>query len=183
MSQQFLSIKELCFISVFVAMIIGVSLLPPIPLLGGVPITLQTFIIPLAGAVLGAKKGGLAALVYVLIGAIGLPVFSGFTGGIGRIFGVTGGFILSFPLMAFVIGAGADKNNKIWLALALVAGYFINLFVGMVQFAFVAGVGLQQAFMIAVAPFIVIEVAKMIVVFIVSLSVRKILTKSGLSVI
>jgi len=172
-SKQFLSAQEMCFISVFVAMIIGVALLPPIPLLGGVPVTLQTFVISLAGAVLGAKKGALAALVYVLLGAIGLPIFSGYVGGLGVVFGATGGFILSFPVMAFLVGLGADSKNKIWLAVGLVAGCFVNLFAGMFQFAFVMGVSLQQALVVAVAPFVIVEIGKMIVVFIVSGYLRR----------
>ena len=54
-----------------------------IPLPGGVPLTLQTFAVSLAGILLGSKKGFISILVYVLMGAIGLPVFSGFSGGIG----------------------------------------------------------------------------------------------------
>ena len=69
-----------------------------IPLPGGVPLTLQTFAVSLAGILLGSKKGFISILVYVLMGAIGLPVFSGFSAGIGAIVGPTGGFILSFPI-------------------------------------------------------------------------------------
>lgn len=169
--------RDLCFIGVFVAMIIGVSQIPPIPLPGGVPITLQTFIIPLAGAVLGAKKGAIAAFIFILLGAIGLPVFHGFSGGIGHILGPTGGFIFSFPLMAFVVGFGADRWHKIWLALGLIVGVVVNLGLGMLWFSFVMEVSLQAAFFAAVAPFVIIELGKMVGVFVVSLSLREVLKR------
>lgn len=85
-----------------------------IPMPAGVPLTLQTFAISLAGIILGSKRGFVSILVYVLIGTIGLPVFSGFSGGIGTIVGPTGGFILSFPIMSFIIGLVCKKtDNKI----------------------------------------------------------------------
>ena len=177
-SKKILSTRNICFIGVFTAMIIVVSQLPPIPLAGGVPITLQTFIIPLSGAVLGAKLGALAALTYVLLGVVGLPVFAGFAGGLQIIAGPTGGFILSFPLMAFVAGLGAYNNRSVWMALALAAGSVINLSWGMLQFAFVTGSSLQTAFFVAVFPFILIEMGKMLGVFIIAPSMRKILVKN-----
>ena len=57
--------------------------------------TLQTLIIPIAGIVLGKKRGTYATLLYLIIGAIGIPVFSGFSGGIGILLGMTGGFLIS----------------------------------------------------------------------------------------
>jgi len=93
-------IRQLCYMSVFVA-IIAVSAQIIIPLPHGVPMTLQTFTIALAGILLGPKKGGLTVLIYILLGGVGVPVFAGFLGGLGVIFGFTGGFIMSFPLFRF----------------------------------------------------------------------------------
>ncbi len=75
------------------------------------PITMQTFFVMLAGLFLGARLGGLCMFVYVMLGAIGLPVFAGYQGGIGVILGPTGGFIISFIFSAFIIGK--MKNVKI----------------------------------------------------------------------
>ena len=135
--------------------------------------TLQTFIVPLAGAVLGSKKGAAAAVIYILLGAVGFPVFSGFRGGIGIIAGPTGGFILSYPIMAFVVGLWGGK--KLWLGIGLAAGSVINLGMGMVQFAFVTGNDLQTAFYAAVAPFVLIEAAKMVMVYLFAVRVKKLL--------
>lgn len=148
-----------------------------IPLPGGVPITLQTFIIPLAGVVLGSKRGAIAAFIYVLLGAIGVPVFAGFTGGPGSILGPRGGFILSYPFMAFVVGFGADTEKRLFLVIGLIVGTIINLSMGMFHFAFVTDNTLQNAFFVAVAPFILIEAIKMVFVFILGLKMREILIK------
>ena len=96
----------MCHISIFAA-IIAVCAQVSLPMPYGVPLTLQTFAIQLAGVVLGPKKGALAALVYITLGAVGVPVFAGFTGGMGIVLGVTGGFILSFPLLALLAGIGS----------------------------------------------------------------------------
>jgi len=177
MNKMKLSVRECCVISVFVAMIVAVSQLA-IPI-GQVPITLQTFIIPLSGAVLGAKKGALAAFVYVLLGAIGLPVFAGFRGGIHMIIGPTGGYILSFPFMAFIVGFAADKKNLIWLTLGLVAGALLNLSMGTLQFAFVTGNTVQAAFFMAFAPFVLIEMMKMVPILMLAPVLRKLLETVG----
>ena len=166
-TKQQMSTRDLAFISVFVALIVALSQVS-IPLPGGVPLTLQTFIVPLTGAILGPKKALMAIGAYILLGAIGLPVFSNFQGGLGRIFGPTGGFILSFPIVAVVVGLGAKTKKPVLFALALGLACAINLSFGMVQFAFVTDNSLQTAFSIAVAPFLLLEVFKMALVFLVT---------------
>lgn len=70
-----------------------------------VPFTLQTFAVFLAVGVLGGRRGTVAILVYILLGAIGLPVFSGFKGGIGVLFNTTGGYIIGFLVSALLMWA------------------------------------------------------------------------------
>ena len=70
-----------------------------------VPFTLQTFAVFLAVAVLGGKRGTLSVIVYVLLGAVGLPVFSGFKGGIGVLLNTTGGYIIGFIFSALLMWA------------------------------------------------------------------------------
>ena len=103
---------RICYIAIFTAIICVISQLPGIPLPGGVPMTLQTLVIPLAGLILGPLDGFVATLLYILLGIVGLPVFSGFTGGIGIVMGATGGFIVSFPLMALFAGLGDRLGEK-----------------------------------------------------------------------
>ena len=94
---------------------------------GEVPFTLQTMGVFLAIGLLGGKRGTLAVLVYILMGVIGLPVFSGFSGGIGKLVGVTGGYIVGFLASALVMWAmEALLGKKIWaLALSMVIGLLV----------------------------------------------------------
>jgi len=169
MNQNLNSIRNLCYIGIFVAIISVLSQIA-IPLPGGVPMTLGTFSIAFAAAILGAKRGATAAIVYVLLGTIGVPVFANFNGGFHAVLGPTGGFILSYPIMAFIIGFGADKKRatRLWLAFALVIGSLVNLSMGTVQFAFVGEHSLMTAFRFAFAPFIVVEMVKMGMVFLIA---------------
>ena len=73
-----------------------------LPMPTGVPITIQVFGVALVGAVLGSRLGTTATLVYVLLGAIGLPIFANFSGGISSIVGVTGGYIWAWPFMTWL---------------------------------------------------------------------------------
>ena len=94
------------------AAVIAVLAQIAIPLPSGVPVTLQTFAVALTAVVLGARLGSLSTLIYILLGAAGAPVFTGFYGGLGAIVGKTGGFIWGFLFLAFFTGAGADVITK-----------------------------------------------------------------------
>ncbi|MCL2617134.1 MAG: biotin transporter BioY [Defluviitaleaceae bacterium] len=154
-----ISTGDLCRMAIFVA-VIAICAQIAIPMPGGVPMTLQTWAISLAAIVLGTKNGTMAVLVYILLGVVGAPVFAGFAGGLGIVFGATGGFIISFPLMALAAGIGANTRNAagerstIWLIAGLILGTVANFVIGMLYFSFVMGVGLQAAFAAAVLPFI-----------------------------
>jgi len=180
MKTKALSIREVCGIGLFVA-IIAVCAQVSIPMPYGVPMTLQTFAIPLAGAVLGAKKGTIAALAYILLGATGVPVFAGFAGGIGMFFGRTGGFILAFPIMALTAGIGAKKNNIIWLVTWLVIGAIALYISGMLMFSLVTSSSLATSFALVVTPFIPTEIVKIAMVVILSRLINNALEKSGVN--
>lgn len=107
----------------------------------------------------------LSTLNYVVIGA-GIPVFTGFSGGIGSILGPTGGFILSFPILALTDRIRSSKDNKIYLATWLIIGAVINHICGMLMFNIVMSSGLQTAFSVSVPPFIpatIIEIILLVV--------------------
>ena len=155
--------KDLCFLALFVAVIAVMSQLAiPLPF---VPITLQTFAVALAGVILGAKKGALALLIYLALGALGLPVFSGFRGGFQAIAGPTGGYLFSFPTVAFIVGVTADKNKKSLLALGLTLGCIINLTAGSLWLAYSNKLPLQTAFLFGFVPFIAVELIKYALVY------------------
>lgn len=178
MKSQALNIREMCQVGIFAA-IIAVCAQLSIPMPVGVPMTLQTIAVSLAGVVLGPKKGAVAALVYLLLGAVGMPVFAGFQGGIGIVFGRTGGFILSFPLMALTAGIGAVKG-KGWLAFWLVIGAAVNFACGMLMFGFVTGTPLAPAFFLVVAPFLPISAVEIIVLTMFGHRLRGLLRKNGI---
>jgi biotin transport system substrate-specific component len=85
-----------------------------------VPFTLQVLVVILSGLLLGPRHGALAQVVYVLVGAVGVPVFAQFSGGLGVVLGPTGGYILSYPLSAAIAGlathaaANAARHRALW---------------------------------------------------------------------
>ena len=174
-----ISINELCQVSIF-TVIIAISAQIIIPMPYGVPMTLQTFAIPLAGFVLGMKKGTAATFVYILLGAVGIPVFAGFAGGIGIVFGRTGGFILAFPFMALVAGIGAKKNNYLWLTLWLLVGVIVLYTSGMLMFSLITSSDLMTSLTFVVIPFIPAEIIKIVMVVSLGKLIKKSLKKSGL---
>ena len=172
------TIREICHISVFkaaIAVCAQVSIAMPY----GVPLTLQTFAIALAGVVLGKKNGVYATLVYVLLGAVGAPVFTGLTGGLGVVFGIAGGFVLSFPLLALAAGIGGGKN-KAWLFFWLLIGTAVNFFCGMLMFCFVTSGSLMLAFTSVVLPFLPTESLKILMVVATGKWLKQRLAKSGI---
>ena len=84
-TRQTTNVKDICYIAIFTA-IIAIMAQISIPLPGGVPLTLQTLAVPLAGIILGAKRGTLSTLVYILLAMVGVPVLAGLSGGIGVVF-------------------------------------------------------------------------------------------------
>lgn len=95
---------DLALIAAFAALVAVAAILPAINVAGPVPITLQTLAVLLCGAVLGARRGFLAVLLYVVVGAAGLPVFSGGAGGLGVLAGPSAGYLIGFPLAAGLCG-------------------------------------------------------------------------------
>lgn len=97
-----ISVYDLVMVALFAALI-AVCAWITIP--GAVPFTLQTMGVFLAVGLLGGKRGTAAVLVYILLGAVGMPVFSGFSGGVGRLLGTTGGYIIGFLVAALAMWA------------------------------------------------------------------------------
>ncbi len=173
-----LSVRDLCQIAIFTA-IICVCAQISIPMPYGVPLTLQTFAIPLAGIILGMKKGTLSTLVYILIGAVGIPVFAGFKGGIGILAGATGGFILSFPLMTLMAGIAEARKTKTGLILCLLSGTLLNYLCGIFYFTLVMMSDVKTAFIACVLPFIPTDIIKIVLVAVLGTKLKKALIKSN----
>ena len=97
-----ISVYDLVMVALFAALI-AVCAWITVP--GAVPFTLQTMGVFLAVGLLGGKRGTASVLVYILLGAVGMPVFSGFSGGVGRLLGTTGGYIIGFLVAALAMWA------------------------------------------------------------------------------
>lgn len=107
----------------------------PLP---SVPITLQTMGVVLISSLFGAKRGTIATVIYIILGAIGVPVFAGFSSGIGVLTGPTGGYIIGFIFTAIIVGITADKTNKLWaLILSMIAGILVCYAFGTAWYAYV----------------------------------------------
>lgn len=122
---------KLVHIAMFSALMAIGANLTSFLIIGGVPITLQTFFAILAGILLGSKLGAASMAVYAFIGLAGVPVFAKFSGGMDTIISPTFGFIVSFVLLAYVVGMIAEKfpTRKGFVAAAL-AGLAINYLFG-----------------------------------------------------
>jgi len=172
-----ISTRDLCMIGLWTAVIVIMAQIT-IPMPMGVPMTMQTFAITLAAIVLGSKKGAIATGIYVLLGAIGIPVFAGLTGGFSYIVGPTGGFIISFPIMAFIIGLGVEKKkNKALFIILIIVGTIVNYIVGVMMFCGITGNDVMMGITACVLPFIPTAIIKAVVATIMGLQIRTRLVK------
>ena len=103
--------RSLTHIALFTALIVVLGLVPRIDLAFGVPITAQSLGIMLCGTVLGARKGALAVVLFLVLVAIGLPVLSGGRGGLGLFAGPSAGYLIGFPVAAFVAGLVMERTT------------------------------------------------------------------------
>lgn len=105
---------------------------------GSIPITLQTMAVCIVAGLFGWKRGTLSVIVYILLGAIGVPVFAGFKAGIGVLGGPTGGYIIGFIFTAIIVGLACEKSNfKIWVCvLSMVIGILVCYAFGTAWFYF-----------------------------------------------
>lgn len=145
-----------------------------------IPVTLQTFAVFTAVGLLGLKRGTLAVLVYILLGAIGVPVFAGFTGGFGILIGSTGGYIIGFIFSALVVGLITKffgKKTPV-LVLSMIAGLLVCYLLGTAWFMYVyakntGAVGLSTVLSWCVIPFIIPDATKIALAVIVVNRVSK----------
>lgn len=141
--------RNIALIALFAALIAAMGLIPQVTLPFGVPITAQSLGVMLCGTVLGAKRGTLAVLLFMLLVCLGLPLLSGGRGGLGVIVSPTGGFFIAFPFAAFIVGFITQSWRSVPLALAAgvaaaVGGAVLYAF-GIIGMAHVLGKTLGEA--------------------------------------
>ena len=149
-----------------------------IPTPWGMPITLQTFAVALAGYCLGKWKGAAAVWIYLLLGLIGVPVFSDFGAGPAKLFGLTGGYLWSFCIMAFACGCRETVHKK-WLSILLgLLGLICCHLCGSIQFAIVSGRTFFEALLLASVPYIFKDILSVIAAYGLSLPILKVLHRT-----
>lgn len=176
--------KTIVICAVFAALMCVFSVIT-IPT-GIIPITMGTFGIMLTAVILGAKRGAVSVAVFILLGAVGLPVFSGFKGGVQVLFGPTGGYIWSYIPMAVIIALISAKLPErkalavLKIVLGCIAGMAVLYALGTVQFMAVQKTGLVKSLSACVIPFIPFDLAKAVLAGYIGTTVRSALQKAGL---
>lgn len=129
---------------------------------GPVPIVLQNLFILLAGLLLGGRWALISVGVYLLAGAIGLPVFAGGTGGVGKLVGPTGGYLLGFAAAAYLVGVISEKGHGrvVVDVLAMVAGSLVVYGFGVSWLKVVTGMSLSKAIAVGMLPFLIGDALK-----------------------
>ena len=154
MRSSSLRVKNLALCAFFAALTAVCSQIQiPLPM---VPINLALFAVHLCGALLGPLYGAASMVVYMLLGAIGVPVFAGFMGGVATLFGKTGGYVIGYCLCAFIVGLWSRRiGDTFW---KLCAGMLIGLIAcyvfGTIWFMVVTGMNLATSLSYCVLPFL-----------------------------
>jgi len=177
-------IKDIVLISLFSAIIVVCSFIT-IP--SAIPFTLQTFAVFLCLNILGAKKGIISILIYIFIGVVGLPVFSGFNGGIGALLNVTGGYIVGFIFSALIFWVITSvfnkKSRKIINLIASFMGLIVCYIFGTLWYIllFIKNgdtISFTGALTICVLPFIIPDILKIVLSVVISEKINKFITKN-----
>lgn len=151
----------------------------PLPL---IPISGQTLAVGIAATVLGSRQGALAMLCYAAIGAVGIPVFAGFSGGPQVLVGPSGGYIFGFIAAAYITGLILEKTRfTVRMALiANIAGMFVTLVFGTIQLKIVLDLGWNAALTAGVYPFLIVGFIKAYLASLIGIVVRQRLIQAKL---
>ncbi|MGM9985783.1 MAG: biotin transporter BioY [Bacillaceae bacterium] len=180
MEQKRTKLQMMIMAAMFAA-IIGIlaQVTIPLPL---VPITGQTLAIGLAVTILGKNYGTLSVFIYLLLGAIGVPVYAEFSSGIGILLGPTGGYLLAFLPTAWLMGMIMDKYGYTYYKaiIANIIGMVLTLTIGTIYLKVVGELSWMAAFVGGAAPFIVVGVMKAVLAAAIGIAVRKRLVAANL---
>lgn len=179
MEKKKLSVYQITFMALMAAVtcILGPLALP----IGPVPISLTNFVVYFTVYILGTKDGTISYCLYLLLGAVGLPVFSGYAGGLGKLAGPTGGYLVGFIVMALIGGMIMEKTHR--KMIPTLAGWVIATIVeylfGTVWFVYVAHYTFMEALAVCVFPFIIGDCVKIVAGTVLGREVRKALVNAG----
>lgn len=147
-----------------------------------VPISFTNLAVYFTIYVLGTKKGTISYLIYLLLGLVGLPVFSGFSGGAGKLFGPTGGYLIGFIFMALICGIFIEKwPAKLYLHfVGMILGTAVCYLFGTIWLAFQANMDFSAALAAGVIPFIPGDLVKIVIALLAGPVIRKQLKRAEL---
>lgn len=153
----------------------------PIPV-SPVPISLGMLAVYLTVYILGMKKGTISVCIYILLGLVGLPVFTAFGSGIGKVLGPTGGYLVGYIFIALISGFFIDrwKTNQVLIFLGMILGTAVCYLLGTAWLAIQGGMSFAAALAAGVIPFIPGDLAKIVITMLVAAPVRKALWKAGI---
>lgn len=149
--------------------------LAPMSIPTTIPITLGTFVIFIMTYILTYKYAFISCMIYILLGIIGLPVFSGYQGGIGKVIGPTGGYIAGYLFIALICGYINNRyhTNKVLQIIGMTMSVVICYVLGTLWFSYQQGMGIYESFIICVVPFIIGDILKIVVALVVGNVLRK----------
>ncbi len=159
-------------------MAVGAFLAVPI---GPVPIVLQNLFVFLAGLLLGSRWGLASVSVYILAGGLGLPIFAGGMGGVGRLVGPTGGYLIGYIPAVYLIGLISEKGSRKALldVLAMVIGAFVVYACGVTWLKILSGMTLGKTLAVGMVPFLIGDAIKIVAAVPIAKAVRPIIKKYG----
>jgi biotin transport system substrate-specific component len=167
------NVKMLCIAGIMTALCAVMSNIA-VPF-SGIVLSLGTLGIFLTGMMLTPRYALLSIGAYLLLGVCGAPVFAGFSSGLGTFLGPTGGFLVAYPIMAFVIALGFSRAGKNYIAKAVViiAALVICYGLGGGWYAYYSGVGFGKSLTIVALPFLPFDIGKAVLAVVISGSVKK----------
>lgn len=175
-------IKQMTLIGLMTAILCILSPIAiPLPI-SPIPVSLGNMAVCFVVAVLGLKSGTLSVLLYLLLGLAGLPVFSGFTGGLGKLLGPTGGYLIGYLFLALFFGFVVEHfhNHLFANTLGALSGMLILYLFGTLWLAFQLDLDFVSALWIGVIPYIPMDIIKTIVAIPLGMKLRRRLVKTNL---
>lgn len=168
--------KSIAQIALFAALIAILGLIPKIDLLAGVPITAQSLGVMLCGTVLGARKGALAVMLFLALTALGLPLLSGGRGGLGVFASPSVGYLIGFPIAAFVAGLTVERLPTAVMPAALIGAFLGGIIAlhicGIIGISVMLGKTLAEAALLDL-PFLPGDLIKMVLAALITQSIAK----------
>lgn len=147
-----------------------------------VPVSITNFILYLSIFLLATKGTTIAYIVYLLLGAVGLPVFSNFAGGMGKLLGPTGGYLFGFIFLAIISGLAFElsKGNIVATVIGMIVGTAVAYFFGTAWFVYQQKCTVAHALLICVKPFIIFDLLKIAIACVLGKTIRATLLRTGL---